>query len=190
MSTESIDPRYANYSRPLALQQRLDGMRTVEGDAVGVKADKNAHNQKVAIKVAIVVGRWHSYIVDRLLRGALDTANECGVADANITIIYAPGAYEMPLVAKAIAQRAAYSALVTLGVVIKGETPHFDFVAGECARGLAEVSREFNMPIGFGVLTVNNVDQAMARAEEGDSNKGREAMLAALEVVNLLSELG
>ena len=88
--------------------------------------------------------------------------------------------------AKALAKRNAYGALVTLAVVIKGDTPHFDFVAGECARGLSDVSRSFDLPIGFGVLTVNNVEQAMARAADGEANKGREAMLAALEVASLL----
>lgn len=178
MSTESIDPRYAKYKRPSALQQRLDGMATVEGNAAG--------SELSGVKIAIIVGRWHSYIVDRLLQGALDTANNSGIADANIDVIQAPGAYEMPLVAKALAKRNAYGALVTLAVVIKGDTPHFDFVAGECARGLSDVSRSFDLPIGFGVLTVNNVEQAMARAADGEANKGREAMLAALEVASLL----
>ena len=170
MSTESIDPRYANYLRPSELQRRLDSMTTVEGNAAG--------SELGGVKIAIVVGRWHSYIVDRLLQGALDTANNSGIADADIDVIQAPGAYEMPLVAKALAQRNAYGALVTLGVIIKGDTPHFDFVAGECARGLSDVSRGFDLPIGFGVLTVNNVEQAMARAADGEANKGREAMLA------------
>ncbi len=178
MSTESIDPRYANYKRPSALQQRLDGMATVEGNAAG--------SELSGVKIAIIVGRWHSYIVDRLLQGALDTANNSGIADANIDVIQAPGAYEMPLVARALAKRNTYGALVTLGVIIKGDTPHFDFVAGECARGLSDVSRGFDLPIGFGVLTVNNVEQAMARAADGEANKGREAMLAALEVASLL----
>ena len=100
-----------------------------------------------------------------------------------------PGAYEIPLAAKRIAQLAQYEAAVTLGAVIKGDTPHFDFVAGECARGIADVSLEYDLPIGFGVLTVNTVDQALARAEKGEANKGREATLAALEMADLLSKL-
>ena len=178
MSTESIDPRYANYKRPSALQQRLDGMATVEGNAAG--------SELSGVKIAIIVGRWHSYIVDRLLQVALDTANNSGSAGANSDGIQAPGAYEMQLVARALAKRNTFGALVTLGVIIKGATPHFDFVAGECARGLSDVSRGFDLPIGFGVLTVNNVEQAMARAADGEANKGREAMLAALEVASLL----
>lgn len=178
MSTESIDPRYANYRRPAELEQRLAAMSVTASDC---------KNQRY--RVAIIVGRWHQYIVDRLLQGALDAANECGIKDNNIDIICAPGAYEMPLVAKALAAKQTYRAIVTLGAVIKGETPHFDYVAGECARGLSDVSREYSTPVGFGVLTVNNVDQAMARAEEGEANKGREALLAAVEVADLLGQI-
>ncbi|NNL57599.1 MAG: 6,7-dimethyl-8-ribityllumazine synthase, partial [Pseudomonadales bacterium] len=136
MSTESIDPQFANYRRPEKLQRRLDSMRCLSGRADGFGQAANLQ----ATKIAIIVGRWHSYIVDRLLQGALNTANECGIGDAQIDIVQAPGAYEIPLVAKALAQRGNYAALVTLGAVIKGDTPHFDFVAGECARGLAAIS--------------------------------------------------
>jgi len=175
MSTEAIDPKYANYKRPAALQQRLDAMRVVDGVAKNTGA-----------AVAIVVGRWHNYIVDRLLSGALEALHENGVTDKNIDVINAPGAYEIPLVVKLLAEKNKYQAVITLGTVIKGETPHFDFVAGECARGLADVSRRYNLPVGFGVLTVNTVEQALARAEKGDANKGREAVLAALEVAGLI----
>jgi 6,7-dimethyl-8-ribityllumazine synthase len=175
MSTEAIDPKFANYRQPAALQKRLNTMSVIDGVA---------SNRTAA--VAIVVGRWHGYIVDRLLIGALDTLNELGIGDSSIDIVNAPGAYEMPLLVKLLAEKEKYQAVITLGAVIKGETPHFDFVAGECARGLADVSRQHNLPVGFGVLTVNTVEQALARAEEGDANKGREAVLAALEVAGLI----
>ncbi|MGB5324496.1 MAG: 6,7-dimethyl-8-ribityllumazine synthase [Pseudomonadales bacterium] len=139
-------------------------------------------------RLGIIAGRWHNYIVDSLLQGALDTAAAHGFVDADIDIVQAPGAYEMPLVAQALLARGGYAAVVALGVVIRGETPHFDYVAGECARGLAEVSRNTGVPVGFGLLTVNDVEQALARAQEGDSNKGREAMLAALEVAGLIEQ--
>lgn len=178
MSTESIDPRFADYSRSADLQQRLDAIELKEGIT-----------RKQDYRVAVVAGRWHAYIVDLLLQGALDTLNECGIEDRQITLVQAPGAYEMPLIVKALAEKGKYGAVITLGTVIKGETPHFDYVAGECARGLAEVSRQYNLPVGFGVLTVNTVDQALARAQPGDANKGREAVLAAIEVADLLTKL-
>lgn len=178
MSTESIDPRYANYQRADELQQRLIKINTLSGEC---------KNQQY--RVAVVKGRWHQYIVDRLLEGALNTLNECGIDDVSIDIVEAPGAYEMPLICKVLAEKKQYKAVITLGAIIKGETPHFEYVAGECAKGLAEVSRQYNLPIGFGVLTVNNVDQAMARAAEGESNKGREAVLAAIEVADLIAGL-
>ena len=178
MSTEAIDPRYQDYKRTADLQKRLDAMCV-----------KSGHCQNHSFKVAIIVGRWHDYIVDNLLTGSLDALSECGIQDTDIDIINAPGAFEIPLVAKVVAEKNRYKALITLGAVIKGDTPHFDYVAGECARGLSEVSRAFNLPIGFGVLTVNNVDQAMERAAKGDANRGREAALAAIEVASLIEQL-
>ena len=178
MSTESIDPRFANYQRPDALQQRVAAMSSTGGE-FGPQG----------YRAAIVVGQWHNYIVDRLLEGALDALNEAGIDDQKIDLINAPGAYEMPLIVKALAEQKCYGAVITLGAVIKGETPHFDYVAGECARGLAEVSRQFNLPVGFGVLTVNTVEQALARAQPGEANKGREAVLAAVHVADLLEKL-
>lgn len=183
MSTEAIDPRFANYERPAALQKRLDAMRVFDGgDYRRNSASGKGH------RLAIVAGRWHNYIVDKLLQGALDTAAERGFADGDIDIVQAPGAYEMPLVVQALLDESDYGAVVVLGVVIRGETPHFDYVAGECARGLADVSRNSGVPVGFGLLTVNTVEQALARAQDGDANKGREAMLAALEVAGLIEQ--
>ncbi|MBT8149993.1 MAG: 6,7-dimethyl-8-ribityllumazine synthase [Gammaproteobacteria bacterium] len=139
-------------------------------------------------RIAVIAGRWHNYIVDSLMQGALATAAEHGFSDTDIDVVQAPGAYEMPLIAQQLIASGGYVAVVTLGVVIRGETPHFDYVAGECARGLANVALATGVPVGFGVLTVNNVDQALARAQAGESNKGREAMLAALEVAGLIEQ--
>lgn len=175
MSTEAIDPRFANYQRSEALSARVDSAKRISFNLGGVE-----------IKPAIVVGKWHNYIVDRLLTGTLETLNEYGCSDADITIVDAPGAYEIPTICKVLAESGNYNLLVTLGAVIKGDTPHFDFVAGECATGLAQVSRDFNLPIGFGVLTTNTVEQALARAEEGEANKGREAVLAALDTLAII----
>ena len=178
MSTESIDPRFANYQRTPELQSRVDAMPRVSPD-----------EQQAGRKVAVVTGSWHGYIVDALLEGALDALNERGIADENITLVEAPGAFEMPLVFKKLAETQRFAAVIVLGTVIKGETPHFDYVAGECARGLADVSREFNLPVGFGVLTVNTVEQALARAQKGEANKGREAVMAALDTASLVEKM-
>ncbi len=178
MKTEAVDPRSEQYQRSPELQRKIDSIGVTEG---------LCENQAYA--VAVVVGRWHQFICDRLLQGALEVLNESGIADDAIDIVYVPGAFEMPLAVKRIADRGKHKAIVTLGAVIKGDTPHFDFVAGECARGIADVSLEYDIPIGFGVLTVNNVDQALARAEKGEANKGREAAAAAIEMTDLLSKL-
>lgn len=178
MKTEAEDPRSIDYRRSPELQTRIDNLNCVSGSA-----DEQSY------RVAIIVGRWHAFIADSLLAGALETLGSAGISDRQIDIFYVPGAYEIPLAAKRIAQLAHHKAVVTLGAVIKGDTPHFDFVAGECARGIADVSLEYDLPIGFGVLTVNTVDQALARAAHGEANKGREAALAALEMADLLSKL-
>lgn len=178
MKTELTDPRSASYQRGDDFQQRLNNHTVLEGECA-----------ELDFSVAIIVGRWHAFIVDRLLSGALDAIAESGIAEKQVDIVYAPGSYEIPLVTKKIAERNHYKAIVTLGAIIRGDTPHFDFVAGECARGISDVALEYDVPIGFGVLTVNNVDQALARAEHGEANKGREAALAALETANLIAKL-
>ncbi|MBQ78360.1 MAG: 6,7-dimethyl-8-ribityllumazine synthase [Cellvibrionales bacterium] len=178
MKTEAEDPRSKSYQRSPELQEKIDRLNCVSGDF-----------EAQSYRVAIIIGRWHAFIADNLLAGALETLDAVGITEQQIDIFYVPGAYEIPLAAKRVAQLAQYKAAVTLGAVIKGDTPHFDFVAGECARGIADVSLEYDLPIGFGVLTVNTVDQALARAEQGEANKGREATLAALEMADLLSKL-
>ncbi|MDG1938445.1 MAG: 6,7-dimethyl-8-ribityllumazine synthase [Pseudomonadales bacterium] len=175
MKTEAQDPRSMDYQRSDELQKKIDGINVVGG----ICRDQS-------YRVAIVVGRWHAFIADKLLQGALAAINESGIDDSQIDIIYVPGSYEVPLAVKRVANIGQHKAIVTLGVIIKGDTPHFDFVAGECARGIADVTLEYDLPIGFGVLTVNNVDQALARAEKGEANKGREA---ALEMADLLERL-
>lgn len=182
MSTEATDPRLADYQRSDEFQKRLDELNLFEQKA-GAPLDKDFDRDDY--RVAIVAGRWHQLIVDRLVEGALKTLNEHGIDDDQIDFVQAPGAFEFSLVVQSLLQEEAYNAVIVLGVVIKGETPHFDYVAGECARGLMHVSLERDLPIGFGVLTVNDADQALARAQQGDSNKGREAVLAALELADL-----
>ena len=138
---------------------------------------------------AIVVGRFNGFISESLLSGALDTFERSGVDPANITVVRVPGAYEMPLIAHKLAQSAKYDAIVALGAVIRGSTPHFEHVAGECSKGLGQVSLAHTLPVVFGVLTTESIEQAIERAGTKAGNKGAEAAQTAIEMVNLMREL-
>ena len=141
-------------------------------------------------RFAIVVSRFNSFVVDRLLEGAVDTLIRHGnVADDDITVIKVPGAYELPLVAKKAANSGKFDAIIAIGAVIRGGTPHFDFVAGECNKGLAQVCLDSEIPVSFGVITTDSIEQAIDRAGLKVGNKGGEAALSALEMVNVLSQL-
>ena len=141
-------------------------------------------------KFAIVVSRFNHYIVDSLQNGAVDVLKRFGqVADEDITIIKVPGAYELPLVAKKAANSGKFDAIIAIGAVIRGGTPHFDFVAGECNKGLAQVCLESEIRVSFGVITTDSIEQAIERAGTKAGNKGGEAALGALEMVNVLSQL-
>ncbi|RCU45239.1 MULTISPECIES: 6,7-dimethyl-8-ribityllumazine synthase [Corallincola] len=141
-------------------------------------------------KIAIVISRFNSFIVESLLEGAVDTLKRVGqVADDNITVVRVPGAYELPLAAKKVAAKGEYDAIIALGAVIRGGTPHFDYVAGECNKGLAQVSLEASVPVAFGVLTTDTIEQAIERAGTKAGNKGGEAAMSALEMVNVMSAL-
>lgn len=140
-------------------------------------------------KFAIVVGRWNAFVVESLLEGAVDSLVRHGVNSEDITIIRAPGAFEIPLTVKNVAARDDFDAVIALGAVIRGGTPHFEYVAGECVKGLAQVSLDANKPVSFGVLTVDTIEQAIERAGTKAGNKGEEAALSALEMVNLLKQL-
>lgn len=138
---------------------------------------------------AIVVGRWNSFVVESLLDGAIDALRRHGIKDAQMTIIRAPGAYELPIVCQKLAETERYNAIIALGAVIRGGTPHFDFVAGEAAGGLNSVALTASMPVVFGVLTVDSIEQAIERAGTKAGNKGAEAALVALEMVNLFKQI-
>lgn len=140
-------------------------------------------------KLAVVVGRFNSFIGDALLSGALDTLQRHGVKAENITVAYVPGAFEIPLAVKKFAQQGDYDGVVALGAVIRGSTPHFDYVAGECAKGLNSVQLETGVPVGFGVLTVDSIEQAIERAGTKAGNKGAEAAMTVLEMVNVLVKI-
>ena len=138
---------------------------------------------------ALVVGRWNSFVVEHLLEGALDALRRHGVGEKQITVVRAPGAFEIPLVCKKIAQKGDVDAIIALGAVIRGGTPHFEFVAGECTKGLSHVTMEFGIPVAFGVLTVDTIEQAIERAGTKAGNKGEEATLAIIEMVNLIKQI-
>ncbi|MBO9489004.1 6,7-dimethyl-8-ribityllumazine synthase [Endozoicomonas sp. G2_1] len=141
-------------------------------------------------KFAIVVSRFNSFIVESLLEGAIDALKRHGnVSDDDITVIRVPGAYELPVAAKRIAAKGDYDAIIAIGAVIRGGTPHFDFVAGECNKGLAQVAMEYTTPVAFGVITTDSIEQAIERAGTKAGNKGAEAALSALEMVNVLEQL-
>ena len=140
-------------------------------------------------RVAIVAARFNDFIVASLLKGATAAWEARGGAPAELAVIRVPGAFELPLAAKKLCASGRYHAVVALGCVIRGDTPHFEYVAGECARGLQQASLETGVPIAFGVLTVETVDQALERAATGTGNKGGEAMETALDMAALLERL-
>ncbi len=141
------------------------------------------------LRFAIVVGRFNSFITERLLAGAKDALTRTGADAAQIDTIKVPGAWEIPLVAAELARQHRYDAVICLGAVIRGETPHFDYVAGEAAKGIAHASAETGVPVAFGVLTANTLEQAIDRAGGKGGNKGFDAAMTAIEMANLMRAL-
>ena len=141
------------------------------------------------LKFGMVVGRFNSLISKELLKGALDAFLRHGVREEDLTVVWVPGSFEIPLVAKKLARSGDYHAVVCLGAIIRGATPHFEYVASECAKGVAQASLETGVPIIFGVLTTDTIEQAIERAGTKAGNKGFEAAMAALEMANLLAKL-
>lgn len=153
-------------------------MRTLEGQL-------NVRDARFCVLAA----RFNDRIVEDLVRGALDALRRHGVEESAVDLLRVPGAFELPLAAKRVARSRQYDALIALGVVIRGATPHFEYVCGECAAGLGRVSLEFELPVGFGVLTCDTVDQAIERSGVKHGNKGADAALAAMEMVSLLRQI-
>ncbi|GED58483.1 6,7-dimethyl-8-ribityllumazine synthase [Brevibacillus formosus] len=149
-------------------------MRTFEGHLVGT-----------GLRVGIVAGRFNELIVSKLVGGALDALKRHGVEDEQVDVAWVPGAFEIPLIAKKMAESGRYDAVVTLGAVIRGSTPHFDYVCNETAKGVASLSLSTGIPVIFGVLTTDNIEQAIERAGTKAGNKGWEAATAAIEMANL-----
>ena len=140
-------------------------------------------------KLGIVLGRFNSFIGDALLSGATDVLERNGVKSANITVAYVPGAFEIPLVVKKMAESGDYDGVIALGAVIRGATPHIDYVAGECVKVLNAVQLDTGVPVGFGVLTVDTIEQAIERAGTKAGNKGAEAAMTVVEMINVLAKL-
>lgn len=140
-------------------------------------------------KIALVVGRFNSFVVESLVSGAIDTLVRHGVIESNITVIRVPGAHEIPLTVQKVCTSGNYHGVVALGAVIRGGTPHFDYVAGECSKGISQVALQTGIPVGFGVLTVDTIEQAIERSGTKAGNKGAEAALTVVEMINLLNKL-
>lgn len=140
-------------------------------------------------KFCLVASRFNSFIVEQLENGAIDALIRHGVSIDDITLVKAPGAFELPIVIQRVAATKKYDAIIALGAVIRGGTPHFDYVAGECVKGLAHVSLQYDVPVTFGVLTVDTIEQAIERAGTKAGNKGAEAALSAIEVVSLFKNM-
>ncbi len=150
-------------------------MKVIEGKLTGK-----------GIKVGIVAGRFNEFITSKLIGGAEDILRRHEVADEDISLILVPGAFEIPLAAKKLAQSKKYDAIITLGAVIKGSTPHFDYVCAEVSKGVAHVALDSEIPVIFGVLTTNSIEEAIERAGTKAGNKGADAAMTAIEMVNLL----
>ena len=146
--------------------------------------------QAKGLRFAIIVSRFNDFISERLLGGALDALVRCGALDADIQVVKVPGAWEIPLTAKRLAEKQTCDAIVCLGAVIRGNTPHFEYVSAEVSKGIAAVSLEHGIPVTFGVLTTDSIEQAIERAGSKAGNKGWDAAQAAIEMANLMKKLG
>ena len=142
------------------------------------------------VKIAIVAGRFNEFITSKLVGGALDVLKRNDVSEENIDIAWVPGAFEIPLIAKKLANTQKYDAIITLGAVIKGSTPHFDYVCAEVSKGVSQISLQSELPVIFGVLTTNNIEEAIERAGTKAGNKGADAAFSAIEMINLIKEIG
>jgi 6,7-dimethyl-8-ribityllumazine synthase len=150
-----------------------------------IEGDQNARG----LRLGVVVSRFNDFITSNLLTGALDVFSQCGVDEEDLKVLKVPGAFEIPQAAKKLCSTGNYDAIVCLGAVIRGETSHFDYICAEASRGVGQVGLEFNVPVLFGVLTTENLEQAVARSGSGSSNKGRETALAAIEMATLYKKL-
>jgi 6,7-dimethyl-8-ribityllumazine synthase len=150
-----------------------------------IEGDQNARG----LRFGVVVSRFNDFITNNLLTGAMDVFSQYGVKEDDLKVLKVPGAFELPQAARKLCSTGNFDAIVCLGAVIRGETSHFDYICAEASRGVGQVGLEFNIPVLFGVLTTENLEQAVARSGSGSSNKGRETALAALEMASLYRKL-
>ncbi len=146
--------------------------------------------QAKGLKIGLIVSRFNQFISDRLLEGALDALQKLGAEDKDLSIYKVPGSFEVPLMAKKLAQMGKVEGIICLGTLIRGDTPHFDFLSAEVTKGLAQISMEEGIPVAFGILTVENIEQGIERAGTKAGNKGYEAALSLVETINLIRETG
>lgn len=175
----------SDQNSPAAGQESGQHSRKAAGAQQVIEGELKAEG----LRFAIVVSRFNSFITERLLAGALDALNRAGAAQDSVDIIRIPGAWEFPITVGAATARNRYDAIICLGAVIRGDTPHFDYVAGQAATGIAQVSLKSGIPVAFGVLTTNTVEQAIDRAGAKAGNKGFDAAMTAIEMANLLRKL-
>ena len=142
------------------------------------------------VRIAIVAGRFNEFITSKLVGGALDVLKRNDVSEESIDIAWVPGAFEIPLITKKLANTRKYDAIITLGAVIKGSTPHFDYVCAEVSKGVSQISLQSELPVIFGVLTTNNIEETIERAGTKAGNKGADAAFSAIEMINLIKEIG
>ena len=142
------------------------------------------------VRIAIVAGRFNEFITSKLVGGALDVLKRNDVSEESIDIAWVPGAFEIPLITKKLANTGKYDAIITLGAVIKGSTPHFDYVCAEVSKGVSQISLQSELPVIFGVLTTNNIEEAIERAGTKAGNKGADAAFSAIEMINLIKQIG
>ena len=155
----------------------MSSVKTIEADMIVRGA-----------RFGLLVARWNSFVVESLLEGAIDALVRHGASQSDLQIVRVPGAFEMPIAAQKMAASGHYDAIIALGAVIRGGTPHFEYVAGEATKGMAQVSLQSGVPLTFGLLTVDSIDQAIERSGTKAGNKGAEAAMSAIEMVNLLKQ--
>jgi len=156
----------------------MDKVKIIEGDLLAT-----GH------KYGIAISRFNSFITESLLSGSVDSLVRHGANESDITVVRVPGAFELPIAVQRMAKSGNYDAIIVLGAVIRGGTPHFDYVAGECTKGIGQVAMQCDLPIAFGVLTVDTIEQAIERAGTKAGNKGAEAALSAIEMVNVFKNI-
>lgn len=166
---------------PTSMHNNTDNPTLIEGDLIAAHAGH--------LSLAIVAARFNEFIVNSLIEGAIDALRRHGVATQTLALVKVPGSFEIPLAVKRLAISGRYQGIIALGAVIRGSTPHFDYVAGECTKGLGSIALAHDIPIGFGVLTVDTIEQAVERAGTKAGNKGAEAALTVLEMISLLQHI-